>query len=389
MKHLRLFLSPDAAEGVVAPVATSKPTAAPTSSRAAASPRQPTASEKSIKFSVEDSEDIVKGGNESLKPTGDGVNVDKIEEPTRTVEPVVPAEVIKPKVATTPKIAKQEPIVITPIAPKTSTPAKEFDYTGFTEPEIQVLKQMSTSAKDFTIKLIKENKELATNKNSQFMQHPNAFTLDPDYNKLQEDVFYYNKETEYWQEQLTKVKAGEQWSPIKGWTKNGEPVADTPRNADAASEEQIRLMMNRCYNATEIKQQELKQFTTNYKNRITADQQAIQQERAQRFGWVSDPKILDSKIEMENGFSQTVGEVRNTFISLFPPYMRTTSGVEVAADLFAALQIFGQENRELKQGKQIAEVKAEEITRAEPTSRKSHSKPVAGQQEFSMEGLPD
>lgn len=90
--------------------------------------------------------------------------------------------------------------------------------------------------------------------------------------------------------------------------------------------------------------------------------------------------------------SPNIQNISDYAMSLFPPYMRNTQGVEVAADLFAALQIYGQEIRELKAGKQVAEVRAEEVTRAEPTSRNTpvndNKGRINGVKEFSLSGLP-
>ena len=391
----RLLRSPDDAGGNGAPIVPAPvkdPVTSPTHAPKAA--RELTAAEKTIEFKVESSDPLF-SKDTSVKAADLKEDVKKIE--PATGEPLTKAPADKEPLA--PKVPKVEPAKAAapakttpePIIPKTAS-VKEFDYTGYSEAEVQVLKQMSTSAKDFTTKLIKENKELAKHKDSQFMQHPNAYTLDPTYSKLQEDVFYYGKETEYWQEQLARVKSGDTWQSITGWTKDGQPVAGDPQPASAAAEEQIRLMMNRCYTATEGKQHELRQFSTNYKQRLTSDVKAINDERAKRFGWVTNPEILKAQVEIEPGLSKSVADIREDLISLFPPYMQGTQGVEVAADLFVALQIFGQENRELKAGKQVAEIKAEEVTRAEPTSRNSavvDSKGVVGKvKEFSLAGLP-
>jgi hypothetical protein len=397
----RLLLDPAEKEsGGAAPITPAPVAKTPVTSpsHAPKAARELTDTEKKVEFKV-DNTDPIFSKDTSVKSSELKGEVKDVNAPAAPVlgEPAVkpPAdkEPVKPKVAE-PKVADPEPKskpTIEPIVPKT-TPVKEFDYTGYSEHEVQVLKQMSTSAKDFTIKLLKEKKDLEKHKDGQFMQHPNAYTLDPQYGKLQEDVYYYNKETEYWQEQLSKAKAGDTWQPLKGWTKDGQPVAGDPAPASASAEEQIRLMMNRCYTAVETKQNELKQFAGNYKQRLTTDTKAINEERAKRFGWVANPEILKAPVEIAPGLIKSVAEIREDLISLFPPYMQHTQGVEVAADLFAALQIYGQELREAKAGKQVAEVKAEEVARAEPTSKNGavdSGRPTIGKvKEFSLAGLP-
>jgi hypothetical protein len=399
----RLLLSPIDAEGnggpnppeivVPAPIK-SAPVTSPSHAPKAA--RELTSDEKKVTFKI-DGNDPLFSKDTSIKSTDLKEDVKKVEPVSATLpvtdegKPVVPKAKIEPKVAFKPIDAPAERHAPEPIVPK-STEKKEYDYTGFSPDEVTILKNMSVQSRDHVTKLMKENKELSKTKDAQFMQHPNAYTLDPAYSQLQEDVYYYNKETEYWQEQLTKVKNGEKWTPIKGWSKDGKPIAGAETDATPSAEEQIRLMMNRCYTATEGKQNELKQFTTNYKNRLAGDTKAIQEERAKRFGWVTNPAILDAPVEIEPGLTKSVKDIREDIISLFPPYMRNTQGVEVAADLFVALQIYGQENRELKSGKQVAEVRAEEVARAEPTSKNTATsdgrKVVNGVKEFSLAGLP-
>lgn len=401
----RLLLDPAegevaAAPAVAAPAPKPSTPSTPQASNAPKAPRALSEKEKGLTFKLDVNDPIF---DKTTKSADLKEDVKKVEPTTTPVKPAATPETdegkpVKPKApdfkpvtetpAAAPVVQKHEH---EPIVPKT-TEKKEYDYTGFNDQEVTVLKNMSVQSRDYVTKMLKEKKELEKHKDGQFLQHPDAYTLDPQYSKLQEDVYYYNKETEYWQEQLAKVKSGDKWQPIKGWTKDGKPVAGEDSEPSAIAEEQIRLMMNRCYNATEAKQGELKQFTTNFKTRINTDAKAIQDERARRFGWVSNPKILESPVEIEPGMVKSVKEIREDLVSLFPPYMRNTQGVEVAADLFAALQIYGQEIRELKAGKQVAEVRAEEVTRAEPTSRNTpvndNKGRINGVKEFSLSGLP-
>lgn len=358
--------------------------------------REPTPAEKAIKFVKDDS--LMDNTPASTIPK-DVVKIEPHLEPQRTQEPEhVDTPKSNVKKENKPETAKAEPTgkegtksvieskkdnpatvippdkgasTVQPIVPK-GIDKKEFDYTGFSGDEQVILKNMSVQSREHVIKLMKENKELSKNKDASFLQHPSAYTLDPQYTTLQDDVKYADKEAEYWQEQLTRIKNGDTWKPIKGFkTINGREVIETgdERPATHQAEEQARLMMNRCLLHSENKQQEIKQFTGKYKERLTSDNKAIQAERELRFGWVKNPEILKGQVEIEPGLIKTVQEIREDIISLFPPYMRNQIAVEVAADLFASLQIYGQELREAKANKQIEQVKEDEVTRAEPTSK--------------------
>lgn len=358
--------------------------------------KEPSATVKAVEFKADSS--LLEPVAGDIKP--DAVNVQQSFTPLDAAKAMLEEPKVEPKkeeakkaeptakTVEAPKVVPTEEFVQKPIAPKSSKEAKEFDYSGFSQEEASALRQMSTGARDFALKVIKEKKELESQKGGQFMQHPNAYTLDPQFNILQEDVFYGNKEAAYWQDQLAKVKSGENWNPVTGWDKNGNPILGTEQTPTAVAEEQIRLMMNRCYQAVEVKQQELQQFVGTYKQRVQQDSSAIQAERVKRFGWVGNPEILKETVILDNGKEESVAEIRNTLINLFPPYMRNTAGVEVAADLFAAIQIYGQELREARAGKQTAEVQAKEITRAEPKSTAGAGKEVRGVKEFSLAGMP-
>ena len=347
-----------------------------------AEPRNPTPEELSVEFSSTDIEEPV--------PVVVAKETPKVEEPAvvetpapKVVEPLKPL----PKAA---EPAKVESAKIQPILPPAAQP-KARDYTGFTPEEQAVLKAMSNEAFNYTSRALKEKKELEKFRDASFLQHPQAFTLDPAYNKLVEDATYFTREGEYWQEQLVKIKSGEQWTPIVGWNANGSPQLGAAGQPTPQAEEQVRMAMNQCFNAAGQSQQKLKEFASNYQQRVQQDNQAIQQECARRFGWVADPKIMDVVMNVPEVGDRTIRQIKDDFTSLFPEYQRNTIGVDVAGHLFVALQIYGQQIRELQNGKQVAEIKAEEVTRAEPTSKAkptANGKTIGGVSEFSLDGLP-
>jgi len=310
----------------------------------------------------------------------------KVEEKTPKVEPA-PAKA-EPAVSKTEEVVPKGPLV-----PKSKVAAQEFDYSGYSQEEASALKQMSTGARDFTIKILKERKELASQTGGTYLQHPDAYVLDPQFNALNEDVSYAEKEAMHWQEQLIKAQNGEKWRPVEKWDAKGNPVLGAEQMPTVQAIEQMRMYMNKCNIFADNKRNELQMFAHNYKQRIQADTNAIQSERARRFGWVADPKIMESTLVVEDGSEQTVAQVRNTLINLFPPYMRKETGVQVAADLFAAFQIIQQELREAKTTDAVVQQKVADTVRAEPTTTRgggagqTPGKVVNGVKEFSLNGV--
>lgn len=314
----------------------------------------------------------------------------EVKPPTQSKE--VKAEV--PAVPRVPAATKQDEVPKGPLVPKPKVAAQEFDYSGFAPEEANALKQMSTTARDFTIKILKERKELASQTGGSYLQHPDAYVLDPQFSALNEDVTFAEKEARHWQEQLVKAQNGEKWQPVEKWDAKGNPILGPEQMPSVPAIEQMRTYMNKCIMVADHKRNELQQFAGHYKARIQQDANNIQQERARRFGWVADPKIMESTLTVEDGSEQTVAQVRNTLVNLFPPYMRKELGVQVAADLFAAFQIIQQELREAKTTGAVVQQKVADTVRAEPTTHRGGvagdigGKVINGVKEFSLQNTP-
>jgi hypothetical protein len=160
--------------------------------------------------------------------------------------------------------------------------------------------------------------------------------------------------------------------------------------------DEIRISnsLSTCIQAISGLNNEIQQYPTRFKQQMVQDMQAIEQERKERFAWVADPKLLDHDVEVgDNGETRKVHEIRQDFKSLFPAYLANSPGVDVASDLMVALVIQGAQLREAQKGKQVAEIRKEEIKRGEPSSdavNNSNGK-VAHKgipSVFSLEGMP-
>lgn len=309
---------------------------------------------------------------------------EKTEEPSTAIKPVVKQKEEKKE------SASKKPAV-EPIVPIGKTQAR--DYTGFDEKEKKIFGAMSNEAFAYVAPLLKEQKELAKAKNSLYLQNPEAFRLDPVYRRLEEDSFYFNNEVKFWQQQLLNAKAGQPWQSITGYDKNGRIVLSEPKDPTPADEEQLRLYLQETYNAVTRTEQQKQQYASQYQQIIQNDNQQIDAIRAQQFGWVTNPKLLDGEIIFDDGRTETVKQVRDGIIGLFPAYHHNNPVTQVAADLYVALQITRQQLREAHQNKRLAEVKTEEVLRAEPSSElkpaaEGNGKVIGGVKEFSLQGFP-
>jgi hypothetical protein len=202
---------------------------------------------------------------------------------------------------------------------------------------------------------------------------------------------YAEREGNYWRSQLVRIKAGETWQPIVGINADGTFKLGTEREPTALDEEQVRTAMNQCIGANTTAQSQLQQFAVSHQQRIQKDLGDIKQEMARRFAWEQNPEILENTMTIPGMGERSVKDIRNDFINLFPPYMRSNIGVTVASNMWVGMQIYAAQIRELQSQKQVAEVKVEEVKRGEPTGSTRApdvGKPVNGVKTFSMEGFP-
>ena len=380
-------------------------------------PKEPPAEFLKRTFSVEQMPEM-ENSEASGVSSADAVAVGESGKPTPSPEVKLPKADIKPGEGIVPPKEEKKEVELkvvpkeedgekkeepSPIAkylkpPKGSKDAKleekkdlPVNYEEFTAEEVSHLKKMDNTAKVFTAGLIKKAKELEKLKGAEFFQHDNAYTLDPGYQGAVAQHTLANKEATHWMQQLENCKNGRDVQLIKGWDANGNAVmgevikASDPRIGQV--EESLRQDILNCRNVAKDIEGKVNTFVTNFKSRIQQDNQSIQAERQKRFEWQANPKLLDYSIETPDGKENTIRQVRDGFITLFPSVMRETQGVQTAADLMVSLVIANAEIRELKKGKSVAEIKVEESKRAEPTSElkgKNNSKPVHGVTTFSV-----
>src|SRR6267378_910184 len=166
------------------------------------SPRQPTADELKQKFEIEPGDpDFIDSFKVEQLPVKKVEEVEKKEEKKEELKKEEPKkEEVKigseVKEETAPVIDLTKPIV------PAGTQPKQRDYTSFNAEETKILKAMSNEAFAYTSNLIKQNKELSGLKDASYLQHPNAYVLDPRFQEEQQNIQYFQQEAAYWQQQL-------------------------------------------------------------------------------------------------------------------------------------------------------------------------------------------
>jgi len=344
-----------------------------------------------VKLEVTKSEPVVTKTVEAAKEEVKPVTEVKVEEKKKSV--LTPPEGKKEEKV----VAKAEgkPVIkpITPVREKKEDDT--FDYSKFSQQDQINLKNMSRQSREAYVKLLDENKQLSSLKDSNYLQHEQGYTLSPQYQELQMKDYLVRTEGRAWEQALLDIKAGKEFRDIIGFDAQNQPVYSKPRVATDRDEIRISSNLNACIQASNQNQQTLQTFPNQFKQRIQQDLQEINTERHNRFAWVQDPKLLDYSVEVEGQGQQKISDVKANFKNLFPPYLKNSVGVEVASDMMVAMVIQGAELREARNGQQVATIKQQEMQRGEPTSdaaevmTNSKLKGKGVPSVFSLEGLPE
>lgn len=247
--------------------------------------------------------------------------------------------------------------------------ASTRDYTGYSAEEVTALKNMSRPSYEFAVKLIKQNKELSGLKDASYLQHPEAYRLTPEFTELSNQSYFLEQEAKHWEEQLLNIRAGRQWKGLQGFDRTtGKMILGNDQEPTDKDLRAIEKAVNQIDSALANTQGQMQQFGQGFGNKVKQDETNIQTEMAKRFEWCRDAKALDHTVNIPEVGEVTLKQIGEEFIGLFPQYMRNNSVMQVAKNMFIALQIYGQQIRELTEGKELAEFKKEEVLRVEPKS---------------------
>lgn len=135
---------------------------------------------------------------------------------------------------------------VTPPPPQPDTPAQQHppqrDYSQFDEVGQKVLKRAQNEVFAYAEKLNKElasQKEAATKLQTElaaakqgklpdsWSEHPEAFTLLPEFKQASEEYNMDVFEENHWATQMERIEQGLSWKNLKGYDSKGQPVYET------------------------------------------------------------------------------------------------------------------------------------------------------------------
>lgn len=377
---------------------TPEPAKAPVKPLSPKLPRTPDAATLKQEFKTNDTE---------LSDLG----LDDVDEPTDKAAAKVtaePAKVEAPKPAEPVKVEPKKEEPVKPAvkkgpnllgltqeegaAPTADKSQSTRDYTGFSESETKVLKNMSKEAYEHVAPIMKEIKQLREIKDKAHFNHPNGYLLDPRYGQLQSEVVYAKNESDAWLAQLVKIQKGEKWTPLTGVDpKTGQFLYGPERDPLIEDGEKVRSAMMACQQAQQNAASILREVPQRFQQVVQQDLGNIQRVRGEHFDWVANPELLKHEVEVPGIGKKAVQAMREELASQFPAYMRGHPAVEVAADLWVNTILQGIKLKAAQQQTTVAETLKQEATRIEPTTtvRGGAPKPKFGVTDFDLAGMPD
>jgi len=247
-------------------------------------------------------------------------------------------------------------------------------YEGFDDEDKQYAKQMSNAAYDhFTKKLqtLKAGKSTAE-ETQDLLSHPEAYSLNPEYQQLVTDYDKAAQEQAHWKKQLVAIRNGENWRSVEGYDKNGkmvhgreefQPTAESEIDVQAALTEAQTMSKSFSQRAYSIQ----KNHATNYKDSV----QMLEEEQRKQFKWLEDKEMGKKIIDIPNFGKTSINKLRKTFLDVLPKVFSNHPMSELATNLWINNQIMAKQQMELTEKVKKQKRNKKDMLRSEPTSKAS------------------
>jgi len=247
-------------------------------------------------------------------------------------------------------------------------------YEGFDDEDKQYAKQMSNSAYDhFTKKLqaLKAGKSTAE-ETQDLLSHPEAYSLNPEYQQLVTDYDKASQEKAHWRKQLVAIRNGENWRSVEGYDKNGkivhgrdeyQPTAESEIDVQAALTEAQTMSKSFSQRAQSIQHN----HATNYKDSV----QMLETEQRKQFKWLEDKEMGKKTIDIPNFGKTSINKMRKTFTDVLPKVFANHPMAELATNLWINNQIMAKQQLELTEKVKKQTRNKKDMLRGEPTSKSS------------------
>lgn len=255
-------------------------------------------------------------------------------------------------------------------------PTKSRDYSGLSDTEAKAAKQMSNEAFTLFKQAVNDRNEASKQKDSVYLQHPDAYALSPEFRDLRTSYSKAGYEAQYWESQLEAIDKGEQLVPFLGWNNQGQPVMGNPMQPTKALEERVRQNIMACNMEARRLEGEVRAYPTRYKESLQRDLQGMDAYRKDQFSWVADESLLDHSVDIPGLGERSLKQIREDVSNMIPSYMRNHPLANMLGDTAIAIQILRAEKAQLEQELSVKQKQASEQELVEPSSKgKAMAKP--------------
>ena len=248
------------------------------------------------------------------------------------------------------------------------------NYEGFDDEDKQYAKQMSNNAYEHFSKKLKElkTKKDAAEETQDLMSHPEAYTLNPEYQGLVTDYDKASQEQAHWKRQLVAIRNGDSWRSIEGYDKNGKlvlgkeeykPTGESEIDVQSALTEAQTLSKSYSKRAHDIQ----KNHTKDYKESTDM----LEEEQRKQFKWLQDKDMGKKVIDIPNLGKTSINKLRKTFGEAIPKVFTNHPMSELATNLWVMNQILAKQQHELTQKIKKQNTNKKDMLRGEPKATTS------------------
>lgn len=181
------------------------------------------------------------------------------------------------------------------------------DYTGFSEEDTKLLKNMGNDAfnafrpiliehrkmgavlkqKDTEIASLKVGKQSLPDA---YYEHENGFVLSPEFNTTANELNQAAMVQSHWQKQLGAIRRGDDWQDATGIDKNGQLVLGAKQKATGEAEGEVMSYITSAANQLNRVQQKMLGVQNEFKGRHQKAIGEIQEAEKKYFAAYEDPK---------------------------------------------------------------------------------------------------
>jgi hypothetical protein len=249
-------------------------------------------------------------------------------------------------------------------------------YEGFDDEDKQYAKQMSNKAYDHFSKKLQSLKvgKSSAEETQDLLSHPEAYSLNPEYQQLVTDYDKASQEQAHWKKQLVAIRKGENWRSVEGYDKSGrlvlarddfQPTAEAEIDVQGALTEAQSMSKSFSHRAGAIQ----KNHSSDYKNSV----QMLDEEQRKQFKWLEDKDMAKRVIDIPNFGKTTINKLRKTFLDVLPTVFANHPMSELATNLWINNQIMAKQQQELTEKVKKQSRNKKDMLRSEPSSKSTKS----------------